>query len=155
MLSCLSKIGRAVKAVRPIKICRADASAAPVGSLPRRTISALRRSLRAANLCTAPVGAIIDRPRIFGENPSPEGEKTCYFPAGNPKNCVFRRAISDRPYILHRKIKRRERLWPFRRGAGNYRLAAAERRGRRSLRVKFDAPSTKNPPVPRNRGIRD
>jgi hypothetical protein len=44
------------------------------------------------------VGAIIDRPRILEENPSPQGEKTGYFPAENPKNFVFRRAITDRPY---------------------------------------------------------
>jgi len=27
-----------------------------------------------------------------------------YFPSGNPKNYVFRRAISDRPYKLHCKL---------------------------------------------------
>jgi hypothetical protein len=29
--------------------------------------------------------------------------KQGYFPLENPKKCVFRRAISDRPYILKRK----------------------------------------------------
>jgi len=28
-----------------------------------------------------------------------------YFPSGNPKNYVFRRAISDRPYMLHFAMK--------------------------------------------------
>jgi hypothetical protein len=45
------------------------------------------------------VGAIIDRPGILlCKIPSPPGEKTGYFPSGNPKICDFRRAISDRPY---------------------------------------------------------
>ena len=28
-----------------------------------------------------------------------------YFPAENPKNCVFRRAISDRPYVPIRQLR--------------------------------------------------
>ena len=50
-----------------------------------------------------PVGAIIDRPQILHcKICSPLGEKTAYFPLGNPKIKVFRRAINDRPYNLHR-----------------------------------------------------
>ena len=45
------------------------------------------------------VGAIMDRPQILPkQNLSPQGEKFGYFPSGNPKNYVFRRAINDRPY---------------------------------------------------------
>ena len=36
---------------------------------------------------------------------SPSGENTVISPSGNPKNCVFRRAISDRPYKVHCKLK--------------------------------------------------
>jgi hypothetical protein len=32
------------------------------------------------------------------KNPSPQGEKQAYFPSGNPKNAVFRRASKARPY---------------------------------------------------------
>jgi hypothetical protein len=45
------------------------------------------------------VGAIIDRPQILPkQNPSPQGEKYGYVHSENPKNNLFRRAISDRPY---------------------------------------------------------
>jgi hypothetical protein len=37
---------------------------------------------------------------MLEQNPSPQGEKTGYFPAENPKFSEFRRAISDRPYYV-------------------------------------------------------
>ena len=45
------------------------------------------------------VGATRGRLWILEQNPSPQGEKQGYFPAGNPKNFVFRRATEGRPYI--------------------------------------------------------
>ncbi|MBQ7098917.1 MAG: hypothetical protein IJO05_04270, partial [Oscillospiraceae bacterium] len=39
------------------------------------------------------------------QNPFAARRKYGYFPSGNPKNEVFRRAITDRPYNLHCKSK--------------------------------------------------
>ena len=49
------------------------------------------------------VGATLGRPRILqAQNPSPQGEKSGYFPSENPKNYVFRRASKARPYMVYR-----------------------------------------------------
>ena len=41
-----------------------------------------------------------------------------YFPSGNPKNVVFRRAINDRPYNLNRRKRFFDSLTPPRKNPG-------------------------------------
>ncbi|MBQ7230225.1 MAG: hypothetical protein IJX04_04940 [Oscillospiraceae bacterium] len=53
-----------------------------------------------------PVGAIQESPADFAQAKSVAARrKFDYFPSGNPKNYVFRRAITDRPYRLECKLK--------------------------------------------------
>ena len=52
----------------------------------------------------AVVGATLGRPQILQSKICRrKAKKQGYFPSGNPKNYVFRRAVDNRPYMLEQK----------------------------------------------------
>jgi hypothetical protein len=51
----------------------------------------------------AVVGATLGRPQILQSKICRRKAKKGYFPSGNPKNKVFRRATTGRPYGVYEK----------------------------------------------------